>query len=285
MRACIFLLTFLNSVFVYAQSCEVYYSFDSHPNGVTVLGKDIIDGKSSLKLKDWSPFMRQEDNRLDTILENIPGFTNTLRIGKGTILQGGYKGKTQLSLRRDITLSDAADENTVLALAAIIGYIYVQDSVLVICDDNSREPDNNTVFKHEISDVGKQRYFNSGTASILYGILLGKLDNLESMGYSYDLEKRIYMVLEFSEDNQIKNTLADVTDDITSLYSGNIKLKIETSNVDVFFPDNNWLKQKDGQNYLSMLDKRISPVTLKKEQKIFIQNLRVFLAGVMNNKP
>lgn len=278
MKSLVFFLLFAFSFAASSRTCDLYYSFNSHPNAWKVLGKAIVKAKETITLDAWRPFMKKEDNRLHAILTNLHSFDDKLKISRGDIMQGGYKGETQLSLRRQLKLLASATDKDVLALASVIGYIYLQDSVLLVCERGKQSSRDNVAYEYELVDTGKQAYLNAETASMLYGMVIGRLNNLDSMGYSFDLKNKTYMVLEFDESKEIKTTLQDISEDLNQLSQGNVKLAMTTAEVDVYFPHNDWREQLEGQHYLANLNKLTTSTQLKKEQIKFIRNLSGFIA-------
>ena len=129
--------------------------------------------------------------------------------------------------------ADSTGED-IISLASMIGYIYFQDSVLLLCHvsvDKGIKP----AVIHTVFDVGSKDYLNPVSARLLFGMMMGYLNRVKSVGYTYEQANDIFRVLEFDRvDQPRKKAISSIAGHLVDLSDGKVRLDIRSADVYAF---------------------------------------------------
>lgn len=117
-----------------------------------------------------------------------------IRFSFQTIL-GGYRGRTSSSVAAQTTQANRAERDELERIGAAIGYVYLQDSVLVHCRASAGETVN-TVRTYDITERSGADVINPGLLKAIYGVLIGEADGDLTIGFSYYPETDMISVIE-----------------------------------------------------------------------------------------
>ena len=183
--------------------CELFYAvFPNRDAAGQVEGK-VFDAVSGLNWEQRKALSRTQSKRLESILAISPGLVNRIKFGDILVTQGGYQGVSGISINARLNLVADAAGKDVISLASMIGYIYFQDSVLLLCHvpvDKGIKP----AVIHSVLDAGSKDYLNPVSARLLFGMMMGYLNRVASVGYTYEQANDIFRVLEFDRADQPK---------------------------------------------------------------------------------
>ncbi len=253
--------------------CELFYAvFPNRDAAGQVEGK-VFDAVSGLSWEQRKALSRTESKRLESILAVSPGLVNRIKLGDILVTQGGYQGVSGISINARLNLVADAAGKDVISLASMIGYIYFQDSVLLLCHvpvDTGIKP----AVIHTVLDAGSKDYLNPVSARLLFGMMMGSLNRVESVGYTYEQANDIFRVLEFDRANQPKKkALSSIAGHLDDLSGGKVKLDIRSADVFAFSTGNKWKEFPQGGNYVRRFPGDVDKELIKSEQMVFIRKL------------
>ena len=257
--------------------CELFYAVFPNPDAAGQVESKIFDAVSGLDWKQRNVLSRTESERLDSILAISPALDNRIKFEEALVTQGGYQGVSGISINARLSMTADATGKDVISLAAMIGYIYFQDSVLLLCHvsvDNGISP----AVMHTVHDVGSKDYLNPVSARLLFGMMMGYLNRVESVGYTYEQTNDILRVLEFERaDQPVKKALSGIAGHLGDLSDGKVKLAIRSADVFAFSTGNKWKEFPQGGNYARRFAGDVDKQLIKSEQKVFIKKLERLL--------
>ncbi len=253
--------------------CELFYAvFPNRDAAGQVEGK-VFDAVSGLNWEQLKALSRTESKRLESILAVSPGLVNRIKFGDILVTQGGYQGVSGISINARLNLVADAAGKDVISLASMIGYIYFQDSVLLLCHvpvDEGIKP----AVLHTVLDAGGKDYLNPVSARLLFGMMMGYLNRVESVGYTYEQANDIFRVLEFDRaDQPKKKALSSIAGHLDDLSDGKVKLDIRSADVFAFSTGNKWKEFPQGGNYVRRFADDVDKELIKAEQMVFIKKL------------
>ena len=253
--------------------CELFYAvFPNRDAAGQVEGK-VFDAVSGLNWEQRKALSRSESKRLESILAISPGLVNKIKFGDILITQGGYQGVSGISINARLVMTGDATGKDVISLASMIGYIYFQDSVLLLCHvsvDKGIKP----AVMHTVLDAGSKDYLNPVSARLLFGMMMGYLNRVESVGYTYEQANNVLRVLEFDRTDQSrKKALLSIAGHLGDLSDGKVKLDIRSAEVFAFSTGNKWKEFPQGGNYIRRIAGDVDKQLIKSEQMEFIGKL------------
>lgn len=253
--------------------CELFYAvFPNRDAAGQVEGK-VFDAVSGLNWEQRKAMSRTESKRLESILAISPGLVNRIKLGDILVTQGGYQGVSGVSINARLNLVADAAGKDVISLASMIGYIYFQDSVLLLCHvsvDKGIKP----AVIHTVLDAGSKDYLNPVSARLLFGMMMGYLNRVESVGYTYEQANDIFRVLEFDRASQPKKkALSSIAGHLGDLSDGKVKLDIRSADVFAFSTGNKWKEFPQGGDYVRRFPGDVDKELIKAEQMVFIRKL------------
>ena len=198
---------------------------------------------------------------------------NKIRIRDTLITQGGYKGVSGISINAHLDTAADSTAADIISLASMIGYIYFQDSVLMLCHtppDQGMYP----AVMHTVSDAGSEDYLNPLSARLLFGMMMGYLNQVESVGYTYEQGGDIFRVLEFDRQaGPQKKALLSIAGHLADISDGKVKLDIRSTGIVAFSTGNKWKKYPRGGDYISRFAGDVDLELIKSGQMRFIREL------------
>ena len=279
------LLLFPISVFAGADKfsnpdCEIFYEVYPNKDTAGQIEKTVFEAVSELSWEQRKALSRTESKRLESILAISPSLVNKIKFRDILITQGGYKGVSGTSINARLNLAANSTGEDIISLASMIGYIYFQDSVLLLCHvsvDKGIQP----AVIHTVVDVGSNDYLNPISARLLFGMMMGYLNTVESVGYTYEQGNDIFRVLEFDRlDKPKKKALSSIAGHLADLSDGKVKLDIRSADVFAFSTGNKWKKFPQGGDYISRFTDDVDKELIKSEQMVFIEKLkRAYIQG------
>ena len=273
------LLLFPISVFAAADKfsnpdCEIFYAVFPNKDTAGQIEKTVFEAVSELSWEQRKALSRTESKRLESILAISPSLVNKIKFRDILITQGGYKGVSGTSINARLNLAANSTGEDIISLASMIGYIYFQDSVLLLCHvsvDKGIQP----AVIHTVVDVGSNDYLNPISARLLFGMMMGYLNTVESVGYTYEQGNDIFRVLEFDRlDKPKKKALSSIAGHLADLSDGKVKLDIRSADVFAFSTGNKWKKFPQGGDYISRFADDVDKELIKSEQMVFIEKLK-----------
>ena len=273
------LLLFPISVFAGADKfsnpdCEIFYAVFPNRDTAGQIEKTVFEAVSELSREQRKALSRTESKRLESILAISPSLVNKIKLGGILITQGGYKGVSGTSINARLNLAANSTGEDIISLASMIGYIYFQDSVLLLCHVSVDEGIQPAVI-HTVVDVGSNDYLNPISARLLFGMMMGYLNTVESVGYTYEQGNDIFRVLEFDRlDKPKKKALSSIAGHLADLSEGKVKLDIRSADVFAFSTGNKWKKFPQGGDYISRFADDVDKELIKSEQMVFIEKLK-----------
>ena len=235
--------------------------------------RKVFDAVSGLSWEQRKALSRSESKRLESILAISPGLVNKIKFGDILITQGGYQGVSGISINARLVMTGDATGKHVISLASMIGYIYFQDSVLLLCHvsvDKGIKP----AVMHTVLDAGSKDYLNPVSARLLFGMMMGYLNKVESVGYTYEQANNVFRVLEFDRTDQSrKKALSSIAGHLGDLSDGKVKLDIRSAEVFAFSTGNKWKEFPQGGNYIRRFAGDVDKQLIKSEQMEFIGKL------------
>ena len=272
------LLLFPLAVFAAANlsnpDCEIFYEVYPNKDTAGLIEKTVFEAVSELSWEQRKALSRTESKRLESILAISPSLVNKIKFRDILITQGGYKGVSGTSINARLNLAANSTGEDIISLASMIGYIYFQDSVLLLCHvpvDKSIQP----AVIHTVFDVGSKDYLNPISAQLLFGMMMGYLNMVESVGYTYEQANDIFRVLEFDRvDKPRKKALLSIAGHLADLSDGKVKLDIRSTDVFAFSTGNKWKKFPQGGDYIGRFADDVDKELITSEQMVFIEKLK-----------
>ena len=253
--------------------CELFYVVFPNRDAAAQVERKVFDAVSRLSWEQRKALSRTESKRLESILAISPSLINKIKVGDILITQGGYQGVSGISINARLIMAAHATGKDVISLASMIGYIYFQDSVLLLCHvsvDKGIKP----AVIHTVIDVGSKDYLNPVSARLLFGMMMGYLNRVEAVGYTYEQANDIFRVLEFDRvDKPKKKALLSIAGHLDDLSDGKVKLDIQSADVFAFSTGNKWKEFPQGGDYASRFADDVDKELIKSEQMVFIEKL------------
>ena len=274
-----FLLLFPISVFAAADKfsnpdCEIFYAVFPNKDTAGQIEKTVFAAVSELSWEQRKALSQSQSKRLESILAISPSLVNKIKLGGILITQGGYQGVSGISINARLNMAADSTGEDIISLGSMIGYIYFQDSVLLLCHvsvDNDIKP----AVMHTVFDVGSKDYLNPVSARLLFGMMMGYLNRVKSVGYTYEQANDIFRVLEFDRlDQPRKKALSSIAGHLGDLSDGKVKLDIRSADVFAFSTGNKWKKFPQGGDYISRFADDVDKELIKAEQMVFIEKLK-----------
>ena len=258
---------------VSSPDCELFYAVFPNRDAAGLVERKVFDAVSELNWEQRKTLSRAQSKRLESILAISPDLVDKIKFGDVLITQGGYQGISGISVNARLVMTADADGKDVISLASMIGYIYIQDSVLILCHVPVAQGMRPAVL-HTVSDAGSKDYLDATTARLLFGMMMGYLNQVESVGYTYEQANDIFRVLEFDrEDKPRKRALSSIAGHLGDLSDGRVKLDMRSADVYAFSTGNKWKESPLGGDYASRFPGDVDKDLLKAEQTVFIKKL------------
>lgn len=235
-------------------TCELMYSAHPHNRAIDAMGIERLAFVRMLDVQETGEYSRtflaMTREMTDVITEQSKGSLEFL--GQDLVL-GGYAGVSTTTAVIRTAVHNPAGYQALLRLAARIGYVYAQDSTLVICDGQGIKDWRNVV-SLEISDSGEEIFLSEENAIRFYGLIVGAFNGPDNIGYTYYPESKMFSTLAgLSRGEEGRSIVEKLTAWLSTLSNGDIQFKISERRVWVFYPHNNWKEHPKGDTYRAYL--------------------------------
>ena len=273
-----FLFLFPISVFAAADNlsnpdCEIFYAVFPNRDTAGLIKKKLFETVSKLSWEQRKALSLSQSQRLESILAISPSLVNKIKLGDILVTQGGYQGVSGISINARLNMAADSTGEDIISLASMIGYIYFQDSVLLLCHVSVDKGIRPAVI-HTVFDVGSKDYLNPESARLLFGMMMGYLNRVESVGYTYEPANDIFRVLEFDRvDQPRKKAISSIAGHLGDLSDGKVRLDIRSADVFAFSTGNKWKVFPQGGDYISRFADDVDKQLINSEQMVFIKKL------------
>ena len=253
--------------------CEIFYAVFPNRDTAGLIEKKVFEAVSELSWEQRKALSQSQSQRLESILSISPSLVNKIKLGDILITQGGYQGVSGISINARLNMAADSTGEDIISLASMIGYIYFQDSVLLLCHvsvDKGIKP----AVIHTVFDVGSKDYLNPVSARLLFGMMMGYLNRVKSVGYTYEQANDIFRVLEFDRvDQPRKKAISSIAGHLVDLSDGKVRLDIRSADVYAFSTGNKWKVFPQGGDYVRRFAGDVDKQFIKSEQMVFIKKL------------
>ncbi|SEL05739.1 hypothetical protein SAMN05216262_10576 [Colwellia chukchiensis] len=259
--------------------CEIIYAPHPHKTAVKAIGAQRLNKTLSLSFADMVYFSEAFMPMTQSIVESVIAQDSAkIDLLSHEVMLGGYEGESIPSVVIKTRLHGKENAQTLLKVAAKIGYIYAQDSVLVICDDNIDGAFQATT-SIELTDQGKETFLNQDNAPLLFGMMMGAHNRVEGLGYSYYKESKVFSTfVDLTTQSQEMQVINDLVNWLENLSHADISLKVTPKPIWIFFPHNTWSTDQQGQGYYQYLDGMQSSEQLLEKRQQFLDKIDQVLA-------
>ena len=253
--------------------CEIFYAVFPNRDTAGLIKKKVFETVSELSWEQRKALSQFQSKRLESILAISPSLVNKIKLGGILITQGGYQGVSGISINARLNMAADSTGEDIISLASMIGYIYFQDSVLLLCHV-SVDKDIKPAVMHTVFDVGSKGYLNPVSARLLFGMMMGYLNRVESVGYTYEQANDIFRVLEFDRvDQPRKKAISSIAGHLGDLSDGKVRLDIRSADVFAFSTGNKWKVFPQGGDYVRRFADDVDKQLINSEQMVFIKKL------------
>ena len=253
--------------------CEIFYAVFPNRDTAGLVEKKVFEAVSKLSWEQRKALSRSQSQRLESILAISPSLVNKIKLGDILVTQGGYQGVSGISINARLNMAADSTGEDIISLASMIGYIYFQDSVLLLCHVSVDKGIRPAVI-HTVFDVGSKDYLNPVSARLLFGMMMGYLNRVESVGYTYEQANDIFRVLEFDRvDQPRKKAISSIAGHLGDLSDGKVRLDIRSADVYAFSTGNKWKVFPQGGDYVRLFADDVDKQLINSEQMVFIKKL------------
>ena len=253
--------------------CELFYAVFPNRDAAAQVEAKVFDAVDALSWEQRKALSRTESKRLISILAISPGLAGMITSGDTLITQGGYQGVSGISINARFNMAADATAKDIISLASMIGYIYFQDSVLLLCHVSLGQGIKPAVI-HTVVDAGSKNYLNPLSARLLFGKMMGYLNRVEAVGYTYEETNAVFRVLEFDRVGQPnKEALSQIAGRLGDLSDGKVNLTMHSADVYAFSTGNKWKEFPRGGAYVKRFADDVDKALIQKEQMVFINEL------------
>lgn len=260
-------------------SCEILYAAHPHKHASEAIGEQRLERTLELdfeQMSDYSElFIPLTSKIARAFLAGDGG--DTIELTSHKVVLGGYEGESAPSVMIEVTVKDRRGYQELIELAAAIGYVYAQDSTLVICTGDLGDQWQSAV-SLEVTDTGREALLTEESIPIVYGMMIGIAGSVDDLGYTYYEDRKLLSSLaESDRDVQEQEIWAEIAQWVNTMSNGDMELAIDERNVSIFFPHNDWDGRPSGGNYLEYLSGVAEAKNLEAWRKEFLQKLDSFL--------
>ena len=165
---------------------------------------------------------------------------------------GGYKGTTGPSLSGVIATPTEADRTAATLIGAALGYVYLQESVIVQCDGPHAGAASMPSF--DLVETGPLDTLNTESIKSIYGMMIGEANGELTLGFTYYPADDRFSSLGFSDAGAVESQLLDTIEMRLDGWTG---LPDNTERVDttrwVRFVGHDWTADTSGNSYFDGL--------------------------------
>ena len=263
--------------------CEVMYAPHPHHKAAEVIGEDRLEQTLALDFDDMAAFSLEFMASTNDIAQDVAMSSGgMLEILDQSLVTGGYEGETIPSVVIRTSVHGDSGYADLIRMAARIGYVYVQDSTLVICPDEPVE-DWEKLISVEVTDSGNETFFDSDSVRLFYGMMIGAFNGHEGLGYTFYEESGTFSTLaESSLESGGDSIIESIADRLYELSNGDVEFEVTRRSVWVFYPHNDWTTNPSGDSYVAFMDDGVvSDVTARRRVE-FLSSVDVFLEKLVD---
>ena len=256
--------------------CDIAYSNIPYYANEDRLGADRLEQIAAIRqsFDVEQDFIESFASITETIIDQVAG--EDINPLHAETVMGGYKGFTSPSLTLRFAINDRMSREHITQLSSAIGYVYLQDSVLVRCDP---EPGDTQLYPaFELTETGPVDSINVDTLKSIYGALIGEADGNLEMGFSYYPSEDRFSTIGFIDGGKGERAaLANLVNTLEVLTNQAGEYVIDERTVWVSFPANDWKSFPEGSNYVTHGNLAELRVTLDGLQDTFIKAIDAYL--------
>ncbi len=258
-------------------SCQIIYSPIPHASSAHVVGQAQLDRIFALTNDDKRRFFRSLSGITESAIRATMDPAAKWELQPVQEVLGGYEGETTPSISLPMRSPLDLDISQLERVASAIGYVYVQDSVLVQCADDGVENASDAVTV-VVKDAGRRTFLNADNVPFLFGMMIALNNGPGGLGYTYYPNTGRFETLEDEiETGAVAKMLQDISRQLRQLSHNDILLEISTEKLDVSFPHNSWSVARRGESYLSELPSAADRQVLAEHRRQFLLALDSFL--------
>ncbi len=261
--------------------CQIIYAPHPHKKAIKAIGEQRLNRTLSLSFEEMvhvsEAFIPMTQSLVEEIIEEDG---SAIEVVGHEVMLGGYEGESIPSVVINTKIKDKTSANSLLKIAAEIGFIYSQDSALVICDYNvnNQFEEVNSV---ELRDEGNKAFLNENSAPLLFGMMIGAHNSVENLGYSYFKDSNVFSTfVNLNTENKEVMVINDLVTWLYKLSNGEVSLKVTSTPTWIFFPHNNWDKNQQGEGFYDYLDVKDIDNKLMDKRKLFLKTLDDVLSEI-----
>lgn len=173
---------------------------------------------------------------------------------------GGYKGVIRTSLAMRLPGNTDEDRARAVRVGAALGYVFVQESVLVQCAPLDQDAASMASFELVETETGTT--LSPETLPSVFGMMLGQARGYFDLGFTYYPDEDRFSTLGFSEGGDLERDIVGaVYDDLQVLTDAETSLSLSEIPVWLSNPTNDWDASPDGAGYVASL----APDTTREE--------------------
>ena len=162
---------------------------------------------------------------------------------------GGYKGRTNPSLAMRFDAGGPDARRMAETVAAALGYVFMQESVIAQCPDSGSEPD--AVASINLVEEGPRDILSVDTLEPVFGMMLGQADGNFDLGFTYYPQEDRFSTLGFTDGGTFeRKAMSKAVGTLQVLTGSTGQLTLSETSKWVRFPHNDWDEQSDGAGYL-----------------------------------
>lgn len=262
-----------------AAVCEIMYAAHPHEKAVAAVGAHRLEQTQVFNFDEMTAFSQAFMPSTQAIAEDVAESSGeSLRILEQELVLGGYEGETIPSVVIRASVHGDMGYAALVRMAAQIGYVYAQDSTLVLCPDEPVESWRR-VTSVEIVDKGTEEFFKEENVPLFFGMMIGAFNGPERLGYTFYKDSKTFSTLAESERSSTEGSvLEQLSDWLTELSNGDIELAISTRQLWIFFPHNDWRDEPQGGAYIRYMESSEVDPLLEQRRQQYLNDVDRFLS-------
>jgi len=261
--------------------CEIIYAPHPHKTAINAIGAERLNKTLSLSFTGMVQVSEAFIPMTQALIEEVIAEDNaSIALLGHDVMLGGYEGESIPSVV--IKTKFTGEENTasLLKIAAEIGFIYAQDSVLVICDYQVDSAFHATT-SVELTDQGRKSFIDENSAPLLFGMMIGAHNGVENLGYSYFKDTKVFSTfVDLASADKEMLVINDLVSWLQELSQGEVSLNVTAKPIWIFFPHNKWSINQQGQGFYPYLDANDINKKLMDKRQLFLNKMDNVLAEI-----
>ncbi|MEO1041709.1 MAG: hypothetical protein AAFX52_05425 [Pseudomonadota bacterium] len=254
-----------------ARTCTINYSVHPIHGGArmgderrSILQKQLGNGfDGSALARELSSFSIQMIEELRRDLTLPPFEVDQVR--------GGYKGTTSDSLTASARYIGQVDEATFSHLTSAIGYVFMQDGMILQCSLIDGAEETAGVPALILNDVGDKDDLQLSSVAALYAGML-EATGFEELGFTYEKAIDALTILIFSEDGEAERAAMAWALNTLNKDEGQAEVALTEDQRSVLFLGHRWEDDASGTDYVQTLEAAFEQGSLSLSQLDQYQN-------------